>query len=199
MKREVVSPSQLERPDSSPTRHRERPEHSPITPPPPSSSRKEQIFNQHRGFLLCIKRSLRGRVLSNAPVGDRSRRSLRFVSPFTVDDLEDFYQRRRRASAEGSEGTGVGGIVEGIEVSGIVEGEDSEVPKIRKTGTPEAESTRQQQLRTPELRGTRQRPNSSLVSSRHTSIPKARVEKTKSTGIAARRKSKGTYFSPHHP
>lgn len=177
MKREV-SPVQRERTEH-PT---PRPEHSSITPSP--SSRKEHIFNQHRGFLLSIKRSLRGRILSNAPVGDRTNRNLRYVSPFTVDDLQDFYNRRRRGSAERLEEVNLE-----VPVASEVIGREEfiELPKRLRLGTPEAKKERR-------------RGKSGAVSSRHTSVRKARVEKPEGKGVAARR-SKGT-LPPHthtHP
>ncbi|TLD20137.1 hypothetical protein E2P81_ATG09207 [Venturia nashicola] len=169
VKREA-SPIQHERPDQP----FQRPEQSPITPPP--SSRKEQIFNQHRGFLLGIKRSLRGRILSNAPVGDRSTRNLRYVSPFTSDELQDFYNRRRRESAERIEAWSEQVSLEGAEnLPEIIEREESvEVPKRLQPRTPE-----------PKKQGGRRR--SSGVSSRHTSVRNGRVEKSKGTSVAARR------------
>ncbi|QDS71521.1 hypothetical protein FKW77_005039 [Venturia effusa] len=149
----------------------QRLDHFPVISPP---SKKEQLLHQHRGFLLRIRRTLRGRILSNAPVGDRSVRNTRYISPFTTDELQDFYNKRRR-SADRIEAW-VEEVSSGIpEVPEIGEREESVEPSgLRQPFTPEPKEQRQR------------RRKSSPVSARHQSVRNVRVEKSQRTGVAAR-------------
>lgn len=116
-------------------------------------------------------------------MGDRTRRNLRYVSPFTPDELQDFYNSKRRRSAERVEAW--------VEEVGLEIPE--EIPEIRERSV-SIEPSRLRQGFTPEPKKQRQRRRSSPESSRHKSVRSGRVEKSERTGVAARR-SKGIYPS----
>lgn len=134
------------------------PTHYPVPPP----SKKEQICNDHRPFLLGIKRSLRGRIISNAPIGDRSKRSTRYISPFTLDDLQELYNRSRRSPTRVTPAS----------------------PSIR-SSSESVSPPKRRQARTPEPRKRQQRSKS--TSSQRQSVRNASVKKPERIGIAARR------------
>lgn len=59
---------------------------------------KDKICNNHRAFLLNIRRSLRGRIIGRCPVGDKSQKSTRYLSPYTWDELQETFNRPRRSA-----------------------------------------------------------------------------------------------------
>jgi hypothetical protein len=60
-------------------------------------AKKDKICNNHREFLLNIRRSLRGRIIGRCPVGDKSQKSTRYLSPYTWDELQETFNRPHRS------------------------------------------------------------------------------------------------------
>jgi hypothetical protein len=143
-------------------------EPSPIQPDQPAptatASKRDQICHDHRAYLLSIKRSMRGRIIAHAPVGDRTKRSTRYISPFTLDELQELYNKSR------------------ISVDRVAPA-SPEIPSSSESVPP---PPKKRQPRTPELKKQQQRPKSQ--SARRQSVRQARVQKP----IA--RKSKGMFL-----